>query len=159
MSLKDNRFGMHTNHNSQNPPPDPVFEWLPRAGWLPWLATTDEVERRGAAAAEPSPEAVVRVHDKAFAQRTAESEGHVSRVLRGAIWVLEPGDLSSPSEALARIETAQGSPSVQRARRLFGGLQGPNPDRHPRAKPWCGSAAPESTSSMFICGPACSGIP
>jgi len=78
----------------------PAFDWLPGAGLCAWwndAASADAAARAGLALAGPAPEAVARVHDKAFAARVAEEAGHVPRALRGRVRVLEPEALRGPS--------------------------------------------------------------
>jgi hypothetical protein len=98
-----------------------AFAWLePASGCVPWLATREanaEAQAEGLALAGPGAEIVERVHDKAFALRTAESEHLVPPPLRGTAHVFEPAELTAGPEALRRMAAAvAGWPAWTRGR-------------------------------------------
>jgi hypothetical protein len=85
----------------------PDFPWLPGPeGAAAWL-NTEEAARASRAAGRSlfgaSPEVVRRVHDKAFAHALAERAGLLPPVLRGALALLEPGELLPPEAGVAAL--------------------------------------------------------
>lgn len=97
----------------------PAFDWLPERGLCAWwndAASARAAARAGLALAGPPPEAVARVHDKAFAARVAEETGWTPRVLRGRIRCFEPEELRDPAAALARLRREIGAWPAELAR-------------------------------------------
>jgi len=85
------------------PPEEPLFD-LPGDAFA-WLADAEAQARLRAAGGRPvlaPPEAVMAVHDKAFAHRAALSTGHLPDCLRGVVEVLEP-DAIEPAAVEARV--------------------------------------------------------
>jgi hypothetical protein len=91
---------------------DPPFDWLPGGGealaWINTEAALGEARAAGCPLWGAAPAVVWRVHDKAFAHALAEREGLLPAPLRGAIAVLEPGELQPDDAGLralrARLE-------------------------------------------------------
>ncbi len=94
-------------------PKGPVFDWLecespPRpVAWLP----TPSLERWareavGCELAGPTPECVARLHDKAFAIRTALDLDLESRALAPLLRVLSPEELHSPDALIRCLDAA-----------------------------------------------------
>ncbi len=83
----------------------PSWPWLVAGdddALVPWLSTTaarDEAHRRGLRYAACDPDVVARVHDKAFAIRTARARGLEPAPLAGLATVFDPTELDA-----ARIE-------------------------------------------------------
>ncbi len=97
-----------------------AFEFLESAGTLvPWLSSDEAAElarTRGIALACAPPDAVLRVHDKAFALRVAEREGLVPPDLVGAIEVIDPDLLRRPDAAMRHIDRIRGRGFVLKPR-------------------------------------------
>jgi hypothetical protein len=94
-------------------PDDPAFPWLADTGaeatraiaWLPTATLETELsERQGRKLAGASVDATWRVHDKAFAARTAAELGLTPRALAPLVEVLEPEALRAPDALLARLD-------------------------------------------------------
>jgi hypothetical protein len=90
-------------------PSGPALPWLEDAGravaWFPTLDAKETAERFGCELAGPSPEVVIRVHDKAFAHRTAERASLVPQQLRGLIEIFEAEELHNADATLRRIRS------------------------------------------------------
>ena len=74
---------------------------------VPWLATAEAracAERAGLALAGPGPEAVARVHDKAFALAAARTAGLGPAELADAALALAPEELGAADAVRCRIE-------------------------------------------------------
>jgi hypothetical protein len=89
------------------PRPDaPVFAWLDTenlaSAWLNTEEATEIAADAGIALFGSTPECVTHVHDKAFAHRVASEEGLLPDGLRGAVHVLDPGELIA-DDACAKI--------------------------------------------------------
>ena len=86
----------------------PVFPWLALDDAVHAWLNTAEAKRIAEALerplAGPTPEVVARVHDKAFAHRTALSERLIPPSLRGRVEILEPELLREPGAAVAKID-------------------------------------------------------
>jgi hypothetical protein len=84
----------------------PAFTWLAEAGTVAWWndeAALREATVRGEELFGTPPQLSVKLHDKAFALATTESEGLDPPVLRGLAIALAPAELRAP-DAVARIE-------------------------------------------------------
>jgi hypothetical protein len=104
-SLWASLFGGHARIGERRASPhdEPAFDWLPaQGGAIAWWGGPEAV---AALAAHrwlgPDPDAVLRVHDKAF----AALHGATPAALRGLALVLGPGDLEDADGAIARIES------------------------------------------------------
>lgn len=94
------------------PSPRPAFDWIEGERAHAWLLTPragDSLKRAGFPLATPSPEAVRRVHDKAFTRRQAALHALEPDCLRGLPAILEPEALLAPDALVAslrkRLET------------------------------------------------------
>ncbi|WP_373048062.1 hypothetical protein [Vulgatibacter sp.] len=86
-----------------------AFDWIPAEGGVPWLSTpraSRRLEKLGLRLAAPDPEVVRRVHDKAFALRTARKLGLCP--LGDRIRIFEPDELGGLEAALAALEPGTG---------------------------------------------------
>jgi hypothetical protein len=98
-----------------------AFAWLEAEGALTAWLNTDDARARALAAGRgltgASPEAVRRVHDKAFALEAARSEGLLPAELAATIAVLEPEGLRDADAGVAAIQRLlDGWPDWARAR-------------------------------------------
>lgn len=83
-----------------------IFPWLDAQGVTAWLNTEAAQARAAAAGAPltgPPPPVVARVHDKAFAQEVARSEGLLPEPLAETLTILEPDLLRDPDAAAAAV--------------------------------------------------------
>ncbi len=97
-----------------------AFAWLPRAGFAAWLNDAGAAlaaREAGRALFGADAAAVLAVHDKAFAWRTACALGLAPQRLREVITVLEPEALRAPGAARAIEERVAAWPEW--ARRSF----------------------------------------
>ncbi|HEB90443.1 MAG TPA: hypothetical protein ENI85_12800 [Deltaproteobacteria bacterium] len=92
-------------------PTGPVFDWLESGSPphpVPWLVTPDldrwSRETFGRGLAGPPPECVARLHDKAFAIRTARTLGLDPAGLAPLLRILAPEDLRSPDALVRRLD-------------------------------------------------------
>jgi hypothetical protein len=85
-----------------------ALPWLDDlTGCVPWIATPAahlEAEASGTPLSGPPGSVVARVHDKAFALRTAEEAGLVPRPLSGCALVFDPDELADSDRVCFAIE-------------------------------------------------------
>lgn len=89
------------------PASGPAFSWLEDSGnavaWFPTEDARNSAQGAGCELTGPAPEAALRVHDKAFAQRSALRASLVPRPLAGLIEIFEVEELRDADASVRRI--------------------------------------------------------
>lgn len=90
------------------PSPRAAFDWLQDSAAHAWLVTDDardSLSDAGYPLTSPTPEAVHRVHDKAFTRRQAAAQELEPACLRGLSTILEPEELLAADALVASLRT------------------------------------------------------